>query len=625
MLQSFRDNLKGTMAVIIVGLMIIPFALFDVDSLFLQDNTAGKAAEVNGSPIYEVDLSRAVRNQKQQLLQQYGEQAPMELLSDENLRGPVLERLVQREVIEASAEHGGMTVADQQLDQLIVMSPQFQQAGKFDPELYTQLLRSSGFTPSSYKALLAQDILVRQHISGISETAFMTKADINALVALSQQTRSFTYLTLSQDEISQSIAVTEEEVKNYFDSNQAQFMSREMVAIEYLELNLGDLADSVDVAEADIAAQYQDNLASFSGDVLRQAAHILIEDREDGSHQQVIEEVNGKLSSGASFNALVSEYSDDLGSKEMAGDLGITDGATFPEAFEAALASLEVDQVSGPIRTDAGTHFIKLVSMQQAQAPSLEESREAIRDEIALAEAESVFVELLEALPDATYNAPDLTAASDELGLDIQTSELFDRNGGEGIAGNNQVIALAFSEEIMTQGQVTDLVELSDDHVLVFRVAQHKPSAVMAFADVSEKIKDMLIAEKASEALAELAETIQQKLEQGSDIESIASSDGYEWQAAIDVNRAQSGYPRELLGYVFTMAKPEAQAVVGSVSMNDGNRVVVQLTGYKDGKLPVMEEQQSLGLQQSVNQQQGAAELSLFETEKRAGAEVTIY
>ena len=89
MLQAFRDNLKGTMALFIVGLMIIPFALFGVDSLFLQDSSAGKAADVNGEAISEMALTRAIRTQKQQLLERFGDQAPADLLSDDQLRGPV--------------------------------------------------------------------------------------------------------------------------------------------------------------------------------------------------------------------------------------------------------------------------------------------------------------------------------------------------------------------------------------------------------------------------------------------------------------------------------------------------------------------------------------------------------
>lgn len=623
MLQSLRDNLKGAIAVIIVGLMIIPFALFGVDSLFLQDSSAGQAAEVDGRPISEADLSRAVRNQKQQLLERYGEQAPVELLSDENLRQPVLERLIQREIVQQSADRGGMTVADAHLDQLIVMSPQFQQAGKFNPELYTQLLRMSGFTPASYKRLLQQDIIVRQHTSGVSDSAFVTQADVNALIALSQQTRTFSYLVLPQAQVLESLTVSEAEMQSFYEANQAQFMSTEQVSIEYIELSLNELADEIDVSDAAIEAQYEANLKAFKGEVLRQAAHILIEDGEDQSR---IDEVQEKLNAGEDFAVLAAAYSDDFGSKDMGGDLGVTDGSTFPEAFEAVLAGLSVGAVSGPIETDAGIHFIKLLSERQAQAPTLAESREDIRAEIALAEAESRFVETLEALPDATYNATDLVAAADSLGLTAKVSEPFGRSGGDGVAANNQVLALAFSPEILQERRVTDLIELSDDHVMVFRIAAHQPSAVKDYAEVMEDIRQQLLAAKASQALSEQADDLLAELKGGSELESLAQAHQLEWQAAIDVNRVNPAYDRDLLSFVFSLGKPAVEAAIfDRVALTTGDHAVVQLSSVKAGALPDMPPEQRANLQKTVDQQQGAAELSLFEAEKRQAADITIY
>lgn len=625
MLQSLRDNMKGTFAIIVIGLMIIPFALFGVDSLFMQDGSAGNAAEVNDRKISEVDLSRALRNQKQQLLQRYGEDAPVELLSDENLREPVLNRLIQREVIQQSAMLGGMTVADKQLDQLIVLSPQFQQNGKFNPELYTQLLRSSGFTPASYKQLLTQDIVLRQHISGIADTAFVTPTDLASLIGLTQQKRSFEYITLPQSAARDGIQIGESEAMEFYEGNQAQFMSNEMVSIEYIELSLESLADAIDVSESDIEQQYRENIKSFEGDTLRQAAHILIEAKDDGSDAAVIEEVSAKLEAGEDFSALAQTYSDDFGSREVGGDLGVTDGSTFPDTFEAALAALQVGEVSGPVTTDAGVHFIKLLSEQKTEAPSLEDSREQIREEIALAEADSQFVELLDRLPEVTYNSDDLAASADELGLDVVTSTYFDRQGGEGITQNNQVLALAFSDELLSERQVSDVVELGNDHVLVLRVADHKPSAVKPFADVQDAIVETLARQQAAQKLQQQAEELQQRMIAGEDTAAIASQQNLEWQAAIEVNRAQSGYSQELIGYVFEQPKPDAEPVIGYTALDNGDFAVIKLKSVNVGQMPELQPAQQVNLSNTVNQQVANAELSLFESEKREAAEVTIY
>ena len=93
----------------------------------------------------------------------------------------------------------------------------------------------------------------------------------------------------------------------------------------------------------------------------RRVAHILLSEPTT----EVIEEIQVKIDAGVDFAVLAKDYSEDFGSAESGGDLGYTSGDTFPEAFEIALAGLDLGQVSEPINTHAGTHFIKLLDIKK--------------------------------------------------------------------------------------------------------------------------------------------------------------------------------------------------------------------------------------------------------------------
>ena len=88
MLQTFRDNIKGTVAIILVGLICIPFALFGIDSLFNTNPNRESVAEVNGEEISRIEFERAVDMQRRNLMSQFGDSLPAEFLSDERLRAP---------------------------------------------------------------------------------------------------------------------------------------------------------------------------------------------------------------------------------------------------------------------------------------------------------------------------------------------------------------------------------------------------------------------------------------------------------------------------------------------------------------------------------------------------------
>ena len=339
----------------------------------------------------------------------------------------------------------------------------------------------------------------------------------------------------------------------------------------------------------------------------------------------MIADIQAKLDAGEDFATLATLYSEDLGSKEIGGDLGTTDGSTFPEPFESALAELTVGQVSSAVVTDAGFHFIKLLNEQKAEAPTLAERHDFIAEEIAMAQADSDYVELLDALPDATYNSTDLIEAADSLGLEVKTSDFFGRSGGEGIFTNNQVLATAFDEEILHNGAVSDVIELGDDHIVIIRQADYQPSIIKPLVDVANTIKNDLIEEQAVERLALKADSIKTKLTVLDDVEKLAVAEGLEWQVALNVTRAQSGYDNNLLGYIFSQAKPNNQPIIGSLLLSNNDYVVTKLSTVKAGKLPELEEQQKARLVQQLAQQQGTAELSLFESDKRALADVKVF
>jgi len=52
MLQDIRDNMQGVIAKIIIGLIVITFALFGIDSIF-GGVTEQPALEINGDEISE--------------------------------------------------------------------------------------------------------------------------------------------------------------------------------------------------------------------------------------------------------------------------------------------------------------------------------------------------------------------------------------------------------------------------------------------------------------------------------------------------------------------------------------------------------------------------------------------
>lgn len=626
MLQSFRDNLKGTVAKGVIALMIVPFALFGVDSLFLSDGRGTDVAVVEGVAISENELAQAIYLRKQQLLSRFGDNAPAEFLSDERLRSPVLEELIRRRLSMRLGQDGGMAASSLELDRMILSAEQFHVDGKFNAQRYTQTLRALGFTPSTYKILLGEELVLNQVATGFTSTGFTTEAELTRAAVLQAQTRDFYYLTIAKEVVVEATTISEEAVAEYYEANQVQFMAPQQLAIEYIEVSPELLSADVFVSDEDVRAQYEQNRANFEAKAERQAAHILFEPKDDGSHVAAAEAAVARLAAGEDYAAVAGEVSDDTLSAEQGGDLGFTAGDIFPEAFEAALAGLEVGAVSAPVETDAGLHIIKLLALQNAEAPSFEEERQSIRQTLIAATAEEQFVEMLDSVGDLTYNADTLAEAADTLGLPLHKSALFSRQGDEGITANPQVLAVAFSDEVLVEGNTSDIIELADNLIVVLRVIDNKPSHVKSLDNVSENIAANLKSEAIRESLQSQAEILQLALEQGADFEALAKENSFDWQVSFDTARNDFKVDRTLLNYAFDMAKPQGEvASIGGVFLNNGDYALVSVNKVQGGNPKAMTEAQRQQISQGLSRSSGEMEYAVLEAHIKNNADIEVY
>lgn len=96
--------------------------------------------------------------------------------------------------------------------------------------------------------------------------------------------------------------------------------------------------------------------------------HILIKPTElqdDATVEQRIRTVRARIVDGEDFAGLASTLSDDPGSASQGGDLGWNNPGTFVPEFEAALAELDVDEISQPFRTQFGWHILQLLGRRE--------------------------------------------------------------------------------------------------------------------------------------------------------------------------------------------------------------------------------------------------------------------
>ena len=553
MLQNIRDNSQGTIAKIIVGFIIITFSLFGIESIVALGSSDSAPATVNGTDIEEVEILRLVEMQKNRFRQQFGDQYDESLFNDGFLRQSALEQLIEQKVAISQAKKLGGYVSTQSIDKAILAAPEFQQDGEFSSDRFRMVLRRSAMTPLGYREVLANQALISQVQlgTGLSDTAL--PFEIERQSALENEVREFEFVTFNTEALKQGIELEAEEITAFYEANSDRFMTEEKVSVSYVVLSKSDINVDINVSEDELNQAYDDYVAQQAEFEERQASHILIEVTDERSSEDakaLAEEISAKARGGENFADLAKTHSDDIGSKNVGGDLGFNTRGGFVAEFDDVLFDMEKNEISAPVETEFGFHIIQLQDIRSPEIASLADKTEEIKAELKASQVEELFAEKAEALAAEAFendNIADLVENSN-LGLKAETTELFTRTLGNGIALNEKVRAIAFDEKVMADRELSDVIEISADEIVVIGLNEHKDPEVKPFAEVEKNIEAQLLADKALTLASEKSAELVAELEAGSDV-------AVSWESASVMINQASEAPAELTTAVFALPK----------------------------------------------------------------------
>ncbi len=616
MLQDIRKNVQGTAAKIVVGLIVISFSIFGIESILLG-GSGSSVAEVNGEEITPMELQQALNTAKRRLMAMMGDDLDPAMLDDERLTPQALESLISRKLELQSAEQLGLAVSEREIGAVIAGMEQFQIDGRFSPEMYTSVLSSSGYTPSLFKQSLQEDMVISQVRSGLAGSDFATPTELELNARITAEQRDVRYLRVPLEQFRQEIEIDEEEVASFYADHQGDFMTPESVQLDFIELKAEDFYQPVD--EAALREAFEIEKASYAYSTENRVSHILFEERDGetaAERQARIEAARAELDAGADFAEVAGKYSDDFGSATAGGDLGFSAGDAFPPEMEEAIAALDVGTVSAPVTTDAGTHLILVTERREGDPPGFEEMRPQLESRLQEEEARVVLLRTVESLRDLSFNAEDLQAPAEELQLSVERSGPVTRNQSEGLFASPSLLQAAFSTEVLENGHNSDVIELAGNHFVVLRVHSHRLPEVRPLDAVRDEIVASIIENRAREAVTAEAERLVTELRAGASLEDLARAGGFEWQVELGADRRNTLIPGPVLARAFQLPPPgEGAARVDSVQAPDGDAFVLELTRVNPGEFAEMAEGERSMLGRQVRAEFG----SLVDNEYRSG------
>ena len=618
MLQDIRENSQGMIAKVIIGVIVAIFALTGVEWLIGGFVASPPVAEVNGEEITEVQLQANTQN----LLASLGGAD----IDQQLLEQIALNQLIEETVMKQSVDRAGMNVSSNRVDRAILENPNFQINGVFDGDLAVRTMASQGYSIALYRDALSQSILLGQLANAYSASNFVTGSELESIAALMQQTRDFRYLSVTLGTRTLGTPITQEEIQNYYASNPAEFTEEESVDLSYVVLDRNVISEEIAVAESEILAQYEAQRADYEGSSEIRASHILFELSSDLSEEaavQLASETRQRLLDGEDFATLALELSSDTVSAEEGGDIGYTDGTAFPETLEVALEALSLDEISEPVISEFGVHLLKLTEDAENVYQSFDEVRDSIERELKSAEVDLLFAERIEDLSNLAFETGDLLTISEQLNLEIQSVSSVSQANGSGLFANSAVLDAAFSNEVIFDGNNSDVIEIGDSQAIVLRLSHYNESTLLPLEEVAAEISVILRTEKEREAVAELGELLLAARENGADIDSLLQENELEWIDAKGVDRNAFTVNREILEHVFSMPKPESSASVSNIVLPNGTYVLIELNEVAVGELSSIPETDRERLVSSLESDLGVSDYQSFLNSLKENSDIT--
>ena len=567
MLESVRNFLSGKRVIVIAVVLAIPFVFLGSTSF---GTTFSSYGTVNGEPVTQIDINLATSQVSQRLQSIYGEEFSLEDLDEETSLGLIKNEIINQKTLLAQVKRMGLTTSEKKAKQEIINLDNFQGDQGFDQALFESSVRMNGFTSDEYIRLVQESMSLDTLLKAMGVSAFPIEKEIIAMASMLETSRDINFIKINKAELENTQKASLTEGQEFYDANPFLFLSQEQRDFSYIVLTFDAFKEQVNVPDGYIAEAYADYIDDIEGQVQNRISHYMIEKSNYNSSadaRQSIDKVLKDIQSGIlTFENAVTESSDDAGSKDSFGDLGLSSGDAFPEEFEIALSSMALNELSEVIELDDSFHILKLTEVLKPEVKSLAVMEKQLLEELLDAEALALMQEGFLDLESMVLGGSTLGELADAANQSISIT---------GLQNMEEITLQGFdnysSEDLFDAALVPNKIEIfeSEDSYAFVMLTQKLESSVQPFIDVAEQAIAEVRSQKANQLIEDFSQDAEVILSGSKALPNIV---GISNETFKNVKRFSSLLPSEVITETF---ESSIGALVTSTAFN-GDRFWAQ-------------------------------------------------
>jgi peptidyl-prolyl cis-trans isomerase D len=510
-LDTLRKGAGRTFGLILVGLLVISFAIWGIADIFTGYGQQ-TLIRVGDTDINSQDYLRAQQEVLRSMSQQAGRSLSLQEARALGLDTRVLERLVGGAAVDTHAKHLGLGISDDALLAQITKDPSFQDpTGNFSPIVFQQALRNIGMSESGYLYSLREQNLRRQLLTTIGDVSSSPKVLIDALTRFNEERRVLRYVLVPQSAAGDIGEPTEEQLKSYYDNHHAKFTQPEYRKLGLLTVTPETVKDQVDIGEADLKAAYEAQKGQLGNPERRALQQIAFPDMD------AAKAAYDKIQSGTDFV----EVAKAQGLSESDIDLGkvarseLADPTIAEKAFK-----LDTNAVSEPITGKLGSVvLVRVTAIEPGKVPTFAEAKADLEKTILKDRASGAIFDLHDKIEDELGAGFTLSEIAEKLKLSYQVIDQVDREGNKPdgstvtLPAQKDVLIGAFATDV---GIENDPIDARDEGVIWYEVVGITPEQLKPFDQVRDEVAKVWRTDETRNQVAKFAQDLVSNLNSGS-------------------------------------------------------------------------------------------------------------
>ncbi len=481
-------------------------------------------AEVGGDQITTQDVQRAVeritRNQAN---------VPRNILA--MYIPSLVDQLVEEKAMAYKARQIGLRVSDRELGDAIQTEFANGLGGKFDLNIYKQVLAEQGMTIPDFESLRREAMLSMR----------LEQLEMQSLVVSDEAARAeyqrknlkigLQYLAFESKNFESKVNKDPAAIKAYFEKNRSLFRILEKRDFDFIVGTTADFMKAAQIPDAQLQKQYQDDIDSYRLPERVKVRHILV--KTQGKPKEEVPKLKAKaedilkqLQHGADFAELAKKDSDDPGSASKGGELGwIVHGQTVP-AFEKTAFSLKPGQLSGIVETEYGYHILQVEDKQASRVQPFEEVKPQL---LAAAQKQAGTEDLQKAISAAHAEIVRNPSQADAIAnkYHLKFFKLNNFGSGDVLPEVNTQPEVLSAINSTPKGGVSNVVNLDNQGKAAFAVVTNiLPPHNADYAQVEKDVEQHYVTMESSQLAHQAAEAAADRARKGESLEAIAKSYG---------------------------------------------------------------------------------------------------